>query len=244
VIQNGFFILDRELNRQQFAVFRKQQAPVSAVLPNDQPTSDNVAPPADDEFPATEVTWSEAMDFCEWLESQLPNLPAGGQCRLPTELEWEYTARGPWDEVYPWRGDQFQAWAAKGEQSQPRSVNQANNGDAAWRGVLDMAGNVSEWCLDRYEQDIYRSFETQQPLVYDPLQNLFVERALNKLDSNRARSYRGGSYKDSEPKCQLPLRRSLHQNNKSASIGFRPLIVIPPLQVEKLSNEITQHAQP
>ena len=84
------------------------------------------------------VTWHGAASYCEW---------AGG--RLPTEAEWEYAARGPESNLYPWG-------------NAPPSCELANYGDcsrvavqvgsrpagASWCGALDMAGNVWEWVND------------------------------------------------------------------------------------------------
>jgi formylglycine-generating enzyme required for sulfatase activity len=88
--------------------------------------------------PVLMVTWYGAAAYCEW---------AGG--RLPREAEWEYAARGPDSNIYPWGNE-------------PPTCELANYGDctrapvrvgsrpagASWCGALDMAGNVWEWVTD------------------------------------------------------------------------------------------------
>src|SRR5690606_38472626 len=44
-----------------------------------------------DNHPIVGVTWAQADAFCTWADS-----------RLPTEAEWEKTARGEFGNIYPW----------------------------------------------------------------------------------------------------------------------------------------------
>ena len=90
------------------------------------------------DWPVLMVTWHGAASYCEWV---------GG--RLPTEAEWEYAARGPEGNLYPWG-------------NAPPNCDLANYGDCSrvavrvgsrpagtsWCGALDMAGNVWEWVND------------------------------------------------------------------------------------------------
>ncbi len=87
-------------------------------------------------FPAVFVDWFDACAYAKWRGR-----------RLPTEQEWEKAARGLSGQRYPWgpddrvdaaniyRGDPKQKWALPGAYVLDKSPY----------GVLDMAGNVSEW---------------------------------------------------------------------------------------------------
>ena len=93
--------------------------------------------------PMVNVTWDEASAFCR-AESG----------RLPTELEWEYAARGGFpDRLFPWPGG-FDGEANLGDdKGADRYPFTAPVGSfpANGFGLADMIGNVWEWTADRYD---------------------------------------------------------------------------------------------
>ncbi len=103
-----------------------------------------------DDLPRTNVTWYEALAFCRWLSHH-----SGDSITLPTEQQWQRAAQGDDGREYPW-GDEFDAERCNCWQSQfvgPTPVNRCLKGASPF-GVLDMCGNVLEWCLTAWGQDM------------------------------------------------------------------------------------------
>ena len=102
-----------------------------------------------DDHPMVGVTWEEARAFCRW---------AGGD--LPTEAQWEKAARGTDSRGYPW-GNTWDESKCQNNASMTCPVGSFPQGASSY-GVLDMAGNVWEWCSDWY-QDSYSGISDRNP---------------------------------------------------------------------------------
>jgi formylglycine-generating enzyme required for sulfatase activity len=105
------------------------------------------------DYPMVRVTWEEARAYCRW---------AGGD--LPTEAQWEKAARGVEGRTFPWLGDwdakKCVNWTTSG--GHPAPVG-SWKGDTSPYGVMDMAGNVDEWCRDWYDGKYYAISPERNP---------------------------------------------------------------------------------
>jgi formylglycine-generating enzyme required for sulfatase activity/outer membrane protein assembly factor BamD (BamD/ComL family) len=98
--------------------------------------------------PVISVSWYEALAFCAWL-SEI----TGERILLPTEQQWQLAAQGHDDRLYPW-GNEWDARRCNTRESNQRGTSVVwqyeGLGESPF-GVLDLAGNVWEWCLTDYE---------------------------------------------------------------------------------------------
>jgi len=95
--------------------------------------------------PADYVSWYDAVAFCRWLGFKL-----GCDIRLPTEWEWQQAATsGREDFKYPWGSKWQEAYvnSSKSHLGRTIAVGMYPQGQTK-QGVLDLAGNVWEWCLN------------------------------------------------------------------------------------------------
>ncbi|MFY1700046.1 MULTISPECIES: formylglycine-generating enzyme family protein [unclassified Solwaraspora] len=159
---------------------------------------------ADSRLPMVEVSWWDAVRFCNAL-SERAGLPptyrvdvAAGRIewdtgaagyRLPTEAEWEYACRagtsgpryGPIDEIAWYRDN-------SGDRRRPVGGRRPN----PW-GLYDMIGNVWDWCWDHYDPQVYGDY----------------------------RVLRGGGWADPHWSCRASVRRRSHPAYAIDDVGFR-----------------------
>jgi gliding motility-associated lipoprotein GldK len=141
---------------------------------NDPMTRNYFNHPAFDNYPVVGVNWHQARAFCLWRTrllydfNMLNSKTEPEFFRLPSEVEWEYAARGGRDFApYPWGGPYLRN--AKGcilANFKPMRGNYPEDGglytvkaDAYFPndfGLYNMSGNVAEWCEDAFFENAFQ----------------------------------------------------------------------------------------
>ena len=178
------------------------------------------------QYPVVGVNWHQAKAFCAWRtlykNSYIKKKKKGNlinSFRLPTEAEWEYSARGGLESAsYPWGGPY-----AKNDRGCFLANFKPNRGDYAADQALytveaksyepngynlyNMSGNVAEWTDSSYDPTAYEFVSSMNPSVGD--------------SKNMRKVVRGGPWKDVAYFLQVGTRDFEYADTARSYIGFR-----------------------
>lgn len=144
-------------------------------------------------LPVEEVSWNDCQDFIKKL-----NRLTGLIFRLPTEVEWEYAARGGnKSNGYKYSGSNNidkVGWYEGNSGSKTHSVGSKTPNEL---GIFDMSGNVEEWTSDKYSSN-YNSPRNSSRYVF-----------------------RGGNCYFSSMSARVTSRNHFDPPYRSSGLGFR-----------------------
>ncbi|MBT5469528.1 MAG: formylglycine-generating enzyme family protein [Nitrospina sp.] len=158
-------------------------------------------------LPVEKVTWYEAEEYCQKVGK-----------RLPTEVEWEWAARGGKQTTFAW-GNEAEShranfcdkscdkrWKEKQFEDGYGYTAPVGSFPANDFGLYDMAGNVYEWVMDWYDEDYYEKSPNENPQ--------------GPIKGNR-KVIRGGSWINYSVGVRPSDRTDAKPSDKINFVGFR-----------------------
>ena len=179
-----------------------------------------------DKYEVTQARWEKLMGFMpskfsgadlpveqvNFLDVQKFIQKSTDACRLPSEAEWEYAARGGAKTRYFW-GNMVHSNYTWFEDNSEKTTHPVGSTAPNQYGVYDMMGNVWEWVNDWYEP-YYKIRSKNNP---------------QGPETGDSKVVRGGSFNSSAGALRITNRVWLHpKNKKKYLLGSFFYIILPP----------------
>jgi formylglycine-generating enzyme required for sulfatase activity len=154
-----------------------------------------------DDHPIVNISWDDAVAYCFWLREK-----TGKTYRLPTEAEWEFTAKGGVkSRGYSYGGaetpDSVAWFSGKSNGTMPVAQKVPNE-----LGIYDLTGNVWEWCSDWYAATYYATGNRDNPVG---------------PETGQFYTLRGGAWDIGARNCRNAYRNPLAPSSRNHNKGFR-----------------------
>lgn len=163
-------------------------------------------------LPITRVSWTSVTAVLNENSSPF---------RLPTEAEWEYACRAGSSTDYYWENSEIRDYCwfkdncleVKASEKGARSIN-VHWESRKWNafGLVDMSGNVAEWCQDWFLEGYNEGPSDEQVRAINP---------------TGRRVLRGGHWYSHADYCRSAYRFWLGPDDSEDCFGFRVVIDIP-----------------
>jgi formylglycine-generating enzyme required for sulfatase activity len=189
------------------------------------------------ENPVDDVSWYDAHRFCQKLnelfdyenpfvigdgkrpiisfknesdpKKEIFKQPTYQAFSLPTEAQWEYAAYAGKITKYAGTDDDLNAYAwfnsNSYSQTHPVALKKPNA-----NGLYDMSGNVWEWCLDTWHQELDLIRKAVDPIYF--------------VAQPSARCIKGGAFYDFPTRCEIAQRVSLSADDRYG-VGLRIILI-------------------
>lgn len=198
VFLNDFWIYRSEVTNAQYA----RCVEVGTCTPPDLESNPLYSDPAEGNKPVVGVTYEQAAAYCNFVHG-----------RLPTEAEWEKTARGLDGNIYPWGDaapicDLLNFSYCRGKTSEVGAYPQGKS----YYEALDMAGNVFEWVADWYKAGYYAESPRENP---------------TGPETGSRRSVRSSSFSSDGYLVEVARRFSANPIDHRKDLGFRCVVEDP-----------------
>ena len=196
VVLSGFWIYRTEVTNQ---LYLNCIAQGKCSPPAVDPSIPNLEDPQIADHPVVGIRWDQAAAYCESVDGF-----------LPSEAQWEKTARGPDGDSFPWGNtdpacDLLNYNECRGDRSPVRDYPLG----VSRYDVFDMAGNVFEWVADWYQEDYYSNSPDENPIG---------------PDVGEVRSVRGSTYRSGPDQVDSSLRFYLEPDEYRSDLGFRCVV--------------------
>lgn len=197
VISRPFFMATTEVTQSQWFALMKTK-----------PWADKRFIRQGDQYAATFISWTAAVEFCRKLSKK-----EGKRYRLPTEAEWEYACRAGTTTRFSFgdNADQLSDYGWYGKNAfdlGDRFAHQvAERKPNAW-GLYDLHGNNWEWCSNWYGK-------------LSPAEAALVHRDPHGPETGTRRVIKGGSWHGLPGLCRSACRFSRPPDIVLNDLGFR-----------------------
>lgn len=160
--------------------------------------------------PVERISWHDAKEFIGMLNEEFGHevhLGLSGRWRLPTEAEWEFVAKSGTESKWFFGNldselDDY-GWHAGNSGASTKVVGQKK--PTPW-GIMDLYGNVSEWCQDTFTPNYSKHPSSQEAFV---------------VKSEKQYVHRGGSWFTESDSTRSSARNKSDSSRKSDGIGMR-----------------------
>jgi len=161
-LTQGFYLGETEVTQAQWSAVMGTEPWVGKRHIKEGPT-----------YPATYITWYDAVAFCVKLTEQdqaAGRLEQGWRYDLPTEPQWEYACRAGTTTAYyfgddPTQLDEFAWFGDNAWDTGERYAHEARLKRPNVWDLYDMHGNVWEWVRDGYQDELPGAID---PVVFKP----------------------------------------------------------------------------